>query len=510
MKKILPFLLLASFIGSAQAPSLQWQKALGGSAIDFFRSCAVTTDGAYIAAGLAYSNNGNVSGMHGISDLWVVKTDASGNLLWQKCLGSSGDDEAMSINATADGGCVVTGNVEANDYNASGVHYTISSSDFWIVKLNAAGSIEWQKALGGFAQDVPFSVQQTADGGYIVIGLTESVDGDVTQSYGSGDVWMVKLSASGAMVWQKSYGGSSLDLSSAVKQTNDGGFIFTGYTYSANHDVNFNHGGSDYWVVKIDAAGNLQWQKTFGGSGNDVASDIIQTADNGFVIVGYTGSNNGDVTINLGTYDCWIIKLNASGSLIWQKTFGGSNIDMATCIKQDTNGNYVISARTGSHDGNVVGSHAFDEGWIIKLNPSGALLWQKALGGSSDDFFAGMALTPDGGYLLAGATNSNDGDVSGWHGNIDCWLVKLGPDSLGIQETNEPVVSIFPNPVDAVLNIQTPITIDGIQIIDINGKIVCSQIGFAKNITVENLSSGTYTLQIHSESKKFQTKFIKQ
>ncbi len=407
----------------AQAPNIQWQKSLGGSGNDWAHSIQQTSDGGYIVAGVNNSNGGDVSGNHGEADAWIVKLNATGNIQWQKSLGGSGSDRANSISQTSDGGYIMAGYSLSYDGDVSGNH---GNGDYWIVKLNATGNIQWQKSLGGIDNDEAQSIQQTSDGGYIVAGWSFSTDGDVSGNHGSGDFWIVKLNATGNILWQKSLGGSGSDGAYSIRQTSDGGYIVSGYSRSNDGDVSGSHGNADYWIVKLDATGNIQWQKSLGGSGDETTGlSIVQTTDGGYIVSGYSRSTDGDVSGNHGDADAWIVKLNATGSILWQKSLGGSGADGANYIQQTSDGGYIIAGVNSSNDGDVSGNHGKADYWIVKLNTTGDIQWQKSLGGSNDESAWYIGQTTDGGYIVVGWSLSNDGDVSGNHGKQDSWVVKL-------------------------------------------------------------------------------------
>ncbi len=191
------------------------------------------------------------------------------------------------------------------------------------MKLTESGAIQWKKAYGGSNNDWPYSIQQTNDGGYIMTGFTMSNNGDVFGNHGDRDCWVVKLNGTGAIQWQKSLGGSGPDEGWSVKQTSDGGYIVAGGSASNNGDVIGNHGYYDVWVVKLSGTGAIQWQKSLGGSNTDNAKCIIQTLDGGYIVVGgETESNDGDVSVNYGNPDFWIVKLDGNGSIEWEKSLG--------------------------------------------------------------------------------------------------------------------------------------------------------------------------------------------
>jgi len=408
------------------APDVEWQKRLGGSLDDGAFSIRQTNDGSYIFAGGTYSNDGDVSGNHGGQDAWIVKLNASGELEWQKCLGGSGNDFANSILHTSDGGYIFAGFTQSNDGDVSGNN---GGQDAWIVKLNASGETEWQKCLGGSDNDEALSIQQTSDGGYIFAGFTQSNDGDVSGNHGGQDAWVVKLNASGEIVWQRCFGGSGDDMAFSIQLTNDGGYILAGNTDSNDGDVSGNHsgnyGGRDVWIVKLNSSGEKEWQKCLGGFYDDGdVSSIQQTNDGGYIFAGATQSNDGDVSGNNGGWDTWIVKLNELGEMVWQKCLGGSDDDAAIIIQLTSDGGYIFAGFTQSNDGDVSGNHVGRDAWIVKLNASGETEWQRCSGRFDDDVALSIQQTSDGGYVFAGWTYFKGGDVL----NRDAWIVKLAPD----------------------------------------------------------------------------------
>jgi len=404
------------------APQVKWQICLGGADVDSARSIQQTGDGGFIVAGRTSSSDGDMSKNHGYYDALVVKLNASGAVEWQKCLGGSGNDYAYSIQQTGDGGYIVAGETWSNDGDVS--EYK-GDGDAWVVKLNALGAIEWQKCLGGSEYDRAYSIQQTGDGGYIVAGETWSNDGVVSGYIGGGDAWVVKLDSSGAIVWQKCLGGTSWDYANSVQQTRDGGYIVAGVTYSSDRDVSGYKDYGDAWVVKLSASSAIEWQKCLGGSHWDSARSVRQTSDAGYIVAGYTESSDRDVSGYKGDGDAWVIKLNASGAIEWQKCLGGSDWDCANSVRQTGDGGYIVAGDTCSNDGDVSGFLGNADAWVVKLDRYGGIEWQKCLGGSGWDYADSTQQTGDDGYIVAGYTNSNDGDVTEYKGGGDAWVVKL-------------------------------------------------------------------------------------
>ncbi len=269
-----------------------------------------------------------------------------------------------------------------------------------LLKAQQAPSIEWQKSIGGSNGHEAKCVIQTSDGGYAIAGRTSSIDGDVSDNHGGNDAWVIKMDASGNIEWQKCFGGSSDEFANSIIQTSDGGYAITGFTYSNNGDVSGNHGNRDVWVVKLSSSGTIEWQKCLGGTESDEAFCIVQTSDEGrgYIIAATTESKDGDVLGNHGKEDFWIVKISASGSIEWQKCYGGSDYDEVHSIIQTSEGGYVVAGSTDSQDGDVFGKHAGGDAWVIKLNSQGIIQWQKCFGGSNGETAYSLIQTFDGGY----------------------------------------------------------------------------------------------------------------
>lgn len=414
---------------SAQkTPFIQWQKSYGGTDRDFGSIARQTSDGGYIVAGATNSSDGDVTAHDNDYDYWIVKTDSQGNIQWQKDIGGSDADQASDIQQTDDGGYIVAGLSFSSDGNVTVNH---GQDDYWIVKLDANGNIKWQKSFGGSYYEVPYSLDKTNDGGYIIAGSSASNDGDVAGNKGEDDYWIVKLDGGGNIQWQKNYGGSFSDDPSSIHQTTDNGYIVAGSSYSKNGDVTGNHGQSDYWVLKLDASGKIQWQKSYGGSDQDIANSISPTDDGGYVIAGSSASTDGDVKGNHGGLDYWIVKTDASGNIQWQKSYGGHGDESASYIAETTDKGYVIAGRNNMADnGDVTFNRGSNDYWIIKIDATGNIKWQKTMGGTSDDIAKSIEQTNDGGFIVSGFSYSNNENISNHHSSggpelADFWLVKL-------------------------------------------------------------------------------------
>jgi len=339
----------------------QFQLAIGTG---YAHSIIQTTDSGYAVAG--YENLG----------MYIVKLDGNGTFQWSRTVGGTGDDYALSIIRTTDGGYAMAG--FTNSFGAG-------NGDMYIVKLDASGTLQWSRTVGGNNPDYAYSIIQTTDGGYAVAGRT--------QSFGAGnqDMYIVKLDGSGTLQWSRTVGGTGEDGASSIIQTTDGGYAVAGYTFS------FGAGLNDVYIVKLDGSGTLQWSRTVGGTGYDYASSIIQTTDGGYVMAGYAGSG-----------DFYIVKLDGSGTLQWSRTVGGTGNDFANSFIRTTDGGYAVAGVTNSFGAGG------DDMYIVKLDSSGTLQWSRTVGGANYDRASSIIQTTDGGYAVAG-----------WINNFNKYLAKL-------------------------------------------------------------------------------------
>ena len=295
--------------------------------------------------------------------------------------------------------------------------------------LNAqlVGSITYQKCFGGTDEELNPSICKTPDGGYAVVSWAVSTNGDLTTNKGSFDIWVTKHSSSGALTWQKTYGGSGRDQSFKIISLKNGGYVISGHTLSNDGDISGLHGVTqDGLLMKIDGTGTLKWAKCFGGLGEDELYSVNEAADGKLIAIGYTNSNDGHVTGNKGLKDLWIVKTDSNGNFLWQKCYGGTldDIGYATCIATAVN-TFLVAGSTKSSNGNLTTNKGGSDGWILRIDSSGNILNSINSGGTGDEEWRDIAATNDAGCIATGYTKSNDMDVSGNHGGNDIWYAKF-------------------------------------------------------------------------------------
>ncbi len=407
IKKAVLLLILISYLLLnvsiyGQQEVITWEKKFGGSSIDKAYCAQQTNDAGYIIAGYSWSED--IPGLknNGRTDYYIIKLDTKGNIQWQKLYGGNDYDCARSIQQTNDGGYIIVGDSNSENIPRLKNH---GSKDFYIIKLDSKGNIQWQKMYGGIGEDYAYCVQQTNDAGYIIAGYSWSEDIRGLKNHGRTDYYIIKLDSKGNIKWQKMYGGSGGDYAYCVQQTTDGGYIVAGYSLSEDISRLKSHGRTDYYIIKLDSKGNIKWQKMYGGSGDDWVYSIQQTKDQGYIVAGYSYSTDISGVKNYGRTDYYIIKLDSKGNIQWQKMYGGICDDCAYSIQQTNDGGYIIVGDSNSENIPRLKNHGSKDFYIIKLDSKGNIQWQKMYGGICDDCAYSIQQTNDGGYIVVGEAN---------------------------------------------------------------------------------------------------------
>jgi hypothetical protein len=510
--------LVLTFLYICCTSQTTFQKTYGGTNYDYATCIYQTTDGGYILSGSTWSY-GPAS-----ENLYLVKTNSNGDTLWTKAFGGNNIEGNASVQQTFDGGYIIVSGTRS---------FGAGNGDVYLIKTDLNGVIQWTKTYGGINGDGAYSVKQTIDGGFIIAGSTNS------SGSGNSDVYLIKTNTMGAPIWQKIYGGSNIDVGTSVQQTIDQGFIINGRTNS------FGAGNYDFYVIKTDLSGDTLWTKAYGGMNDEFGYSIIQT-DSGYIASGFTKS------FGAGLEDIYLIKMDTAGNLIWSKTIGGTDTDVAPSIQQTTDGGFILSAYTQSFG---VGLH---DACLIKINQVGDTLWTKTFGGTNMDNGFSAVQTMDGGYVLAGNTKSfstsedayliktdssgNSGcnkqhstnmvigipativtfpidyvySFSGSSGTtttiVDCGAIIIDPClSVGINEgLNIKINNIFPNPFSTETNIQIDRNLNDATLTVYNSygeliKTIKNISGNTIKLNSGNLINGVYFIRLSQDNKILST-----
>lgn len=354
----------------SEEDTLEWSKTYGGSDDDRGEDLIVTNDGGFALLGYSKSIDGNLTTNAGAQDFWMIKTNATGTLLWQKNFGFSGADYGTVLIQTRDNGYLLTGVLDVTASGGQGNAKTTqkhAGGDVWAVKLDAAGNLEWSKFYGGSFTETPFGLIETSDNGYIIAASSDSDDFNITNNKGNYDFWILKINNKGALIWQKNFGGSEIDEPWAITSSDDGNFIIVGDTRSTDQDISNNNGAADVWMLKISSEGNFISENTIGGSSFDVGRAIAKTHENHFLIAGSSRSSNNGFS-NQGQNDALILETDRNKKLLWQKTIGGSEIDFFYDVIQLNNNSIIAVGETSSANADVLSNKGFSDVLIVKLN----------------------------------------------------------------------------------------------------------------------------------------------
>lgn len=523
------FLLMLRPSYGQQSPPIQWQKAIGGNNIEILGSACHTTDGGYMLGGESQSgiSGDKTDTSKGGPDYWIVKTDNACNVQWQKTIGAFGDEEFHCIEQTSDGGYILAGE-SMSDSSGDKTENAIAWNDLWVVKTDSTGNIEWENTIGGNDFEAVHSIKQTSDGGYILAAYSDSdISGDKTEnSVGNYDVWIIKLDINGSLQWQNTIAAGNSEYMIPILQTPDNGFLIGA---TSNSGIGFDKtiaciGVYDWWLLKLDSIGNIEWQKIYGGNLRDDLRSMCATVDGGYVLAGHSESGiSGDKTDNsFGSDDYWVIKINSIGNIIWQKTIGGSGPDLLESIIPTSDGGYFMgglsqSNISGNKTENCIGSTDY---WVVKIDSVGNIQWDNTIGGDQFDIIQTVLQATDGGYVLAGYSNSGiSGDKTDeGHGNFDYWIVKLYPDTTtGIKTIASSPLNIqtTPNPFTNELTVSIPQLNSEAQLslLDVFGKQVLQQTIPTKTSNIKlqtlNVATGVYFLQLQIGKQTVTRKVVK-
>ncbi|MFN7421092.1 MAG: T9SS C-terminal target domain-containing protein, partial [Flavobacterium sp.] len=380
-------------------------------------------------------------------------------------MGGSGLEIFYDCIATNDNGALVVGYSNSPISGDKTENLIGGAYDFWVVRLDENGSIIWQNTLGGNGNDTPVSACLTADGGFLIVGYSDSdSSGDKTEnSRGFQDFWVVKLDANGAVLWDKTIGGTGNDIASKIIPLSDGNFLITGYsTSSISGEKNENsRGGHDFWILKINPFGNIIWQKTLGGNGFDAPYCAVEFNADAYVIGGESNSNqSGDKTENTrGNSDYWLVVVNNQGNLIQQKTIGGSQLDNLLAMTKTIDNHLVLCGFSNSPisgEKTISNVGLGTDSWLLKVNSSFSSVWQKTYGGNFDEGINSIFEFPNGDLCVSGSTGSplSGSLTEGPVGETDYWILRLTASLDTPSYPDKAIFSIAPNPTNSNVSLQ--------------------------------------------------------
>ena len=506
-----------------------WEKTYGGLQSDYLFDIHPTADYGFLLAGSSLSGKSGNKQDHRINDLdfWLWKMDEHGGLDWQRSYGGDGSDFLHSVQGTIDGGFILGGSSTSGE-GFSKKEASRGKEDIWIIKLDAKGDEQWQKALGGTGRDILKQIIPVKGGGYLIGGSTDSrpvtIDGSMvgekhTESYGSMDYWLIKLDNSGAVEWEKTYGGIYKDELQSIIETKDDGYLAGGYSNSPvsgnkNEDT---FGEGDFWILKLDKLGNIQWQRTIGGEQDDRLYTLLESREGGYIAGGNSSSgatgrkseSNGKGT------DFWLIKLEESGEIDWQKTFDFGETDVLTSLIENEDGSlllggYAQSEATGKKRTDAKGINDYI---ALKIDPEGEEIWKAEVGSNGTDILRKAVETRDGGYLLAGTSKGEvSGEKNSSQGRNDFWVVKLRDKD---KEDKERILGleVFPNPVITYTNIIVNHDFEKatVSVVDILGRELQRFKAEHRTIPVklEGYPEGVYIITVETNVKKQSVKILK-
>ncbi|MEM1327551.1 MAG: gliding motility-associated C-terminal domain-containing protein [Bacteroidota bacterium] len=430
-------LLFGSWLMGQVAPIIEWERAMGGSSWEEMHTLIICSDGGILVAAITQSDNDGdiLEEKMGDWDYWLIKLDAQGNELWQHRYGGNKADRIWVGQETKDGGFLIGGE-SRSDVGNDKSEPSRGDWDFWLIKLDAKGNLLWDKTLGGSGWDaIRGDILETDDGGYLLAGVSDSDAGmDKSEDCrGLWDYWVVKLAADGEKEWDRTYGGDQRELMQAVLPMPDGGFLLGGESRSgvSGDKDDFLRGLNDYWVVRIDAQGEMLWQKTIGGNWDEAIFDMVALG-NTIYLAGFSGSAmTFDKTVpSYGSIDYWVVAIDRDGNKLWDKNYGGNGQDNAYDIRINEAGNLIVagisnSPANGSKQADSKGTVDF---WVVYLTPDGEQIWDVAYGGDQRDVLTEIELLADGSIVMAGHTESiRSGDkLSEPRGLNDVWVAKTG------------------------------------------------------------------------------------
>ncbi len=431
---------------------IDWQSCYGGSENDHGYDIVPTEDG-YLVMGYSLSEDGDITNNHGDSDVWIIRIDSIGEIIWERSFGGSNSELPNNIIRYDEDIYYFGAWTWSNDGDVqSGNH---GGYDRWIVKINGQGEILWEKCYGGSLTEYGGQLKLLNNGNIMTYGASVSSDGDVPVNYGVLDVWLMIISPEGEILNNAVFGNIGQNNLYDIVETEDGGLFFVAEAQEVEGMVQGNfHGEDDVWAVKLDSSLNMQWQKLYGGSYSDYGYYGILELDDGYIFLASTNSNDGDVSgFHGGFSDIWAVRIDTIGNIMWQRCLGGNKSDWGSKLFEAEDGGFYVFGETQSNNGDVSGNYSWNgyaDIWMVKLSADGELEWQECFGGEGNErIYKGIIRKSEHDWVLAGRTNYNTYDVNcDLHAMEDYWVFEIKDTTVGIQNYNvsEKGINVYPNP----------------------------------------------------------------
>jgi len=452
--RILGFVLMLGISPSLFSQIAFWQTYSGGSAFDKGKELLLLEDGTLVLAGETQSVNELGTGNHSPDyDLFVYKYSTQGKRFWKSILGGKGAEFIGEMVETDDGGFLIVGTSNSQDGD---VPENAGGTDIWVVKLDGEGNISWSKTFGGRGDDMGTAALQLRDGNFLIGGESGSIDhSDVPtliRHHGALDSWIAKLSPSGELIWERLMGGTQNEQVSRLHERPDGSLVVIHGSDSQDGDVKTHLGGKDVWITQLNAEGEDDWQIHLGGGKNeDIHASQMDEAGN-LILGGTTFSDDGDVSVQRGLGDCWLVKLSPQGQVIWSNTYGGRRPEGINDLVIDEDGGIVFVGLTKSRsgEGDIRVNKGSYDGWMVKTKANGELAWSRTAGYEGSDRFESLIMEPGGGLLTLGYSIQapNAPEIPDHKGLADVWLANYGNiDRSGVKPFRTPPI-LFGKVVD--------------------------------------------------------------
>ncbi len=505
------------------AQDILWEKSYGGIQSEYLFDAQPTADYGFILAGSSLSGKTGNKKQENVKDLdyWIWKMDEKGDMDWQKNFGGTRADFLQSIENTTDGGFILAGTSNSMK-GADKKEDNFGMEDFWIIKLNAKGDEEWQKTIGGTGRDVLTAIRQTKDGGYIIGGSSESIiSGLKTESsYGSLDYWIVKLDSTGNIEWQKTFGGQFMDQLESILPTKDEGYIIGGWSnsFKSGNKREDAFGEGDYWILKLDRNGETEWERAFGGEDDDHLYTIIELQEGGYLAGGdsRSGTSGNKKKSNGRGTDFWLVKITETGESDWQETYDFGKTDVLTSITENEDGTLLLggNAKTENTGLTRTDKKGIDDYIALKIASDGEEKWRQTVGSAGEDNLKKLVETRDGGYLLAGTTNGKvSRDRNSGQGRRDFWVVKLRDKDKEDEKERYVGLEAFPNPTETFTNIIVNHDFENgnASVYDISGKQIQSFEIKSRTVPIDlqGLPVGVYIVTVKTNVSTESVKILK-